>query len=78
MTKRTAIATFATLALLAAVAPPAATASDRPRADAAPAKDCTRLNGRVGYYGNPWCTPQEQRRWDIYESRRLRLGRSGS
>ena len=21
-----------------------------------PPKDCTKLNGRNGYYGNPWCT----------------------
>jgi hypothetical protein len=39
----------------------------------APVKDCTRLNGRVGYYGNPWCTPQEQARWDRWEASRLGL-----
>jgi len=27
-------------------------------------KDCTRLNGRFGYYGNPWCSAAEQRAWD--------------
>ncbi len=78
MTTRTAIAAFATLGLLAAAPPPVAAASGKPRAEPQPAKECTRLDGRVGYYANPWCTPQEQRRWDIYESRRLRLGRSGS
>ncbi len=36
-------------------------------------KECTRLNGRVGYYGNPWCTPAEQRAWDVWDARRLRL-----
>jgi hypothetical protein len=36
----------------------------------APVKDCTRLNGRYGYYGNPWCTPAEQARWDARSARR--------
>jgi len=35
-----------------------------------PIKDCTRLNGRWGYYGNPWCTPAEQLRWDRWDARR--------
>lgn len=34
----------------------------------APVKDCTRLNGRYGYYGNPWCTPQEQARFDRWSA----------
>jgi curli biogenesis system outer membrane secretion channel CsgG len=33
-------------------------------------KDCTRMNGRFGYYGNPWCTPAEQKAWDRATSRR--------
>jgi len=33
-------------------------------------KDCTRVNGRFGYYGNPWCTPAEQKAWDRATSRR--------
>jgi hypothetical protein len=33
-------------------------------------KDCTRLNGRWGYYGNPWCSPAEQLRWDRWDARR--------
>jgi hypothetical protein len=37
----------------------------------APVKDCTRLNGRDGYYGNPWCSPQEQARFDRWEASRL-------
>lgn len=37
----------------------------------APPKDCTRLNGRWGYYGNPWCSPAEQLRWDRWEARRF-------
>jgi len=36
----------------------------------APIKDCTRLNGRWGYYGNPWCTPAEQARWDRWDAER--------
>lgn len=36
-------------------------------------KDCTRLNGRWGYYGNPWCTPAEQLAFDRAEARRLGL-----
>ena len=36
----------------------------------APLKDCTRLNGRWGCYGNPWCTPAEQLRWDRWDARR--------
>lgn len=35
-----------------------------------PAKDCTRVNGRYGYYGNPWCNRLEQLRWDRWEARR--------
>ena len=36
----------------------------------APLKDCTRLNGRWGYYGNPWCSPAEQLRWDRWDAQR--------
>jgi hypothetical protein len=35
-----------------------------------PLKDCTRINGRYGYYGNPWCNRVEQLRWDRWEARR--------
>jgi hypothetical protein len=45
--------------------------ASRKAVPAAPIKDCTRFNGRFGYYGNPWCTPAEQARWDRYEARRL-------
>jgi len=37
-----------------------------------PVKDCTRINGRWGYYGNPWCTPAEQDAWDRATSRPVR------
>ncbi|MCC7253721.1 hypothetical protein [Hyphomicrobium sp.] len=49
-------------------APPAPSQAAR---EAPPLKDCTRLNGRIGYYGNPWCTPAEQARWDRWEARRF-------
>ncbi len=39
---------------------------------ASPVKDCTRYNGTYGYYGNPWCTPAEQARWDTWSARRSR------
>ncbi|KWT65836.1 hypothetical protein APY04_2683 [Hyphomicrobium sulfonivorans] len=42
------------------------------RNHAPPVKDCTRINGRSGYYGNPWCTPSQQRAWDRATSRRGR------
>jgi hypothetical protein len=60
------------VAIGAASAVPSA-ANDRRQArnPAPPAKDCTRLNGRYGYYDNPWCTPAEQRAWDRAEARRL-------
>jgi hypothetical protein len=44
--------------------------STRAYASATPVKDCTRLNGRWGYYGNPWCTPAEQAAWDRWSDRR--------
>lgn len=41
-----------------------------------PIKDCTRLNGRYGYYGNPWCSRSEQLRWDRRTARqRARSGK---
>ncbi len=41
-----------------------------------PAKDCTRVNGRYGYDGNPWCKVLEQLRWDRWTARRR--ARSGN
>jgi hypothetical protein len=61
---------------LAALSAAASAEGDRyaksERADwrVAPVKDCTRFNGRSGYYGNPWCTPQEQARWDRWSAER--------
>jgi hypothetical protein len=45
-------------------APAEAGGKQQRRLEEAPLKDCTRFNGRWGYYGNPWCTPAEQLRWD--------------
>jgi hypothetical protein len=60
--------------VIAAFAMPCASADARGKARRAyadaPVKDCTRLNGRWGYYGNPWCSPAEQLRWDRWDVRR--------
>jgi hypothetical protein len=59
-------------ATAAVLAGPAGAKGDRgyKAARDAPIKDCTRINGRYGYYGNPWCTPAEQARWDRWSSAR--------
>jgi hypothetical protein len=46
--------------------------STRQSVSAPPIKDCTRFNGRFGYYANQWCTPAEQARWDKWEVQRLK------
>jgi hypothetical protein len=63
------------LLLASAVTTSAAEAREfRPKLSASP-KDCTRINGRWGYYGNPWCTRAEQLRWDRWDAARAqRLG----
>lgn len=67
-----AVATIAFSAFAAAdnTQPPASS----PPAEAAqePPKDCTRYNGFFGFYGNVWCSPEEQARWDRWEADRLR------
>ena len=59
-------------ATAAVLAGPAGAKGDRgyKAARDAPIKDCTRINGRYGYYGNPWCTPAEQARWDQWSAQR--------
>ena len=37
-----------------------------------PPKDCTRYNSTNWTYGNDWCTPAEQARWDRWDAARLR------
>jgi hypothetical protein len=64
---------FAATAAMAAtaVAENETPSAPQEQATTQPPKDCTRFNGRQGYYGNPWCTPEEQVRWDRYEAKRL-------
>jgi hypothetical protein len=50
-----------------------APAGSRPDLRHPPPKDCTRYNGRIGYYANPWCTPAEQRAWDLWDAARHAL-----
>lgn len=38
----------------------------------APPKDCTRYNSRYGFYGNIWCTPAEQERFDRWDAARFK------
>jgi len=74
----TSIRAAAVLILAVSILPASAVAASalaaRPKAFAVatPAKDCTRFNGRFGYYGNPWCSPAEQDRWDRWEAARAR------
>lgn len=63
--------TAATVLPPCAAAGAGATSSSHQAARAAPLKDCTRVNGRMGYYGNPWCTEAEQARWDRWDARRV-------
>ncbi|MGE0023626.1 MAG: hypothetical protein AB7S70_08360 [Hyphomicrobium sp.] len=63
----------ALIAAIAAASAPAAAgpSTSRQAAGGPPLKDCTRMNGRVGYYANPWCSPAEQARWDRWDARRF-------
>jgi hypothetical protein len=62
------IAVAVVVAMLGAAAE--ARGKQRGRLAEVPLKDCTRFNGRWGYYGNPWCTPAEQLRWDRWDAQR--------
>jgi hypothetical protein len=66
------------LIMALSVSPPS-TAAERPKtsglrqsASAPPVKECTRFNGRFGYYANPWCNAAEQDRWDRWEAARVK------
>ena len=60
------------LTVASALAAPAESRSRKyVRAYQAPVKDCTRINGCWGYYGNPWCSPTEQQAFDRAEARSL-------
>jgi len=60
----TCITLIAVMAMLAIPAEAAKRKSTRAWQPAPVAKDCTRLNGRFGYYGNPWCSKAEQDAFD--------------
>ena len=68
MRQATALAVL--LLLTAGIAIPAEARRGARTWNSPPVKDCTRINGRMGYYANPWCTPAEQARWDRWDSRR--------
>ena len=53
-----------------------ANGAGQPNLPHTPLKDCTRVNGRYGYYGNPWCNRLEQLRWNRWNARRR--ARSGN
>jgi hypothetical protein len=54
-----------TAALLASASAAMAGAHRRPVAAVAVKRDCTPINGRFGYYGNPWCDTGSYRMEDI-------------
>jgi hypothetical protein len=64
-----AVTGFAAMSVLSAIMP--AHADERRRAVAPPPpprtdRDCTPINGRSGYYGNPWCDTGSYRLEDIW------------
>ena len=65
-----ALSATAAVSMQAVAAEPGKYDASRQVASTARLKNCTRLNGRMGYYGNPWCTPAEQARWDRWDARR--------
>lgn len=70
-----------TTAILAAGLIAAAEAAERPKKAPVPVKaerDCTPINGRYGYYGNPWCDTGFYRQEDIAYRERVRADRSSS
>jgi hypothetical protein len=63
------------VAAVAAIAGPASAggyraSKERAYVREAPVRDCTRINGRYGYYGNPWCSAREQERFDRWSASR--------
>jgi uncharacterized protein with FMN-binding domain len=52
-------------ALLASVAQAHAASARKPVRAVAMKRDCTPINGRFGYYGNPWCDTGSYRIEDI-------------
>jgi len=70
------------LSALAAVTATSGAIADRARAKPKPRpwyakpveRDCTPINGRFGYYGNPWCDTGSSRPPDIQFRERHRSG----
>ena len=64
------------IAAVAAVCPAIAFAGEKhakPIAPATVARDCTPINGRYGYYGNPWCDTGSYRQEDVeFRARQVR------
>jgi hypothetical protein len=54
-----------TATLLATVTAAFAGKVRKPACAAVVARDCTPINGRFGYYGNPWCDTGSYRQEDI-------------
>lgn len=68
-----------TTAILAAGLIAAAEAAERHKKVPVPVKaerDCTPINGRFGYYGNPWCDTGSYRQEDIAYRDRVRAARN--
>lgn len=61
------IAALTTAALAVALSATAEAAQRRVKstAQATAKRDCTPINGRYGYYGNPWCDTGSHRMEDI-------------
>ncbi len=75
---KTAAAAVAATMVVSAMAAAGPTRPSTPGDARGPVKDCTRFNGHFGFYGNPWCTPEEQDRWDRWQADRLRGRTAGS
>ena len=54
-----------TAALLTSASAAIAGANRKPVRAVAVKRDCTPINGRFGYYGNPWCDTGSYRQEDI-------------
>ena len=54
-----------TAALLASATAAVAASKRKPVRAAKVERDCTPINGRYGYYGNPWCDTGSYRLEDI-------------
>ena len=61
------VAVLTTAALAAGLVATAEAAARRVKANApvAAPRDCTPVNGRYGYYGNPWCDAGSYRQVDL-------------